>query len=88
MGEPRKWRTSAVDRTIGENIKHARQMNDWPQYELAQRAGIDNATMSRIESGTIIASVGMVLDMADVLDVPYWWLIEGIQPPIERPESV
>lgn len=38
-------------KAIAENIKKAREKKDWTQKQLAERAGIDDNTLAKIEQG-------------------------------------
>jgi transcriptional regulator with XRE-family HTH domain len=55
---------------------------------LAQRVGITNSAMSRIESGQQALTLPVLFRLSLALHVPYWHIIEGNVATVERAEDV
>nr|DAE73410.1 MAG TPA: hypothetical protein [Caudoviricetes sp.] len=53
--------------TLGENIRNKRLEYDIEQQELAQRIGVNKATICGIETGVKIPSVAVLVRIADIL---------------------
>lgn len=66
--------------TIGKHIKVMRVIGDLNQRELAERAGIDQATMSRIEAGKQHISLHTLYTIADALAIPVSALLPTTTP--------
>lgn len=54
---------------LGKNVYYWRMKNRASQQEIAQRLGITNAAVSRIESGSMTPSVELLISIADMLDM-------------------
>lgn len=55
---------------LGDNIKRYRSERGWTSYQLAERAGTTQATISRIESGSVRPRRKLLEKVAGVLNVP------------------
>jgi HTH-type transcriptional regulator/antitoxin HipB len=56
-------------RQIGTIIQRARKKRDWTQMQLAERAGLRQATISMIESGEKPAKLESILAILAALDL-------------------
>jgi HTH-type transcriptional regulator / antitoxin HipB len=56
-------------RQIGTIIQRARKKRDWTQMQLAERAGLRQATISMIESGEKPAKLESILAVLAALDL-------------------
>lgn len=56
-------------RQIGTIIQRARKKRDWTQMQLAERAGLRQATISMIESGEKPAKLETILAVLAALDL-------------------
>lgn len=65
------------DPQINMRIKKTRVLKGLSQRELAQRTGVSNAYVSRIEMGDRYPSVDVIRRMASVLEVQAHWLETG-----------
>lgn len=69
---PRKSKTAsgtALAVRIGRNIKSARTMQKLTQAQLSEILGIENVTLSRIETGAQLPSIDRLDEMAKALKV-------------------
>lgn len=68
---------------LGQRIVKAREAKGWNQRELAEAAGLDQAIVSRVESGTREASLATLHKLRDALalDDDTWlgWL-DAVKP--------
>jgi transcriptional regulator with XRE-family HTH domain len=55
---------------VGTRIRDARERARLTQEEVADRAGLDRKTISRIENGVMAVLIDHLLDIADALGVP------------------
>ena len=55
---------------FNENVKYIRTKNNISQQELADKAGIDRSTISRIEQNEIETSIENVLKISSALNIP------------------
>lgn len=55
---------------MGEQIKLGRKQKRWTENELAERAGISRATLQKIEKGDMSCAIGLVLEVATLVDIP------------------
>ena len=55
---------------LGAQIQVARRDRQWPQKELASRAGITTPTLSKIEKGDLGVAIGSVFEVAWLVGVP------------------
>ncbi len=58
-------------RQIGTIIQRARKKADWTQSQLAERAGVRQATVSMIESGEKPAKLETILAVLAALDLEF-----------------
>lgn len=56
---------------IGTIIQRARKKRDWTQMQLAERAGLRQATISLIESGEKPAKLDSILAVLAALDLEF-----------------
>ena len=54
---------------LGRKIKEARFRQGMSQYELAEKSGVDQSHISRIENGTLSAQLDTLTAIANALDV-------------------
>lgn len=66
-------------KTIGERVKHARMACAMTQAELATTTGIEEATISRIESNKASPRQSTVKKLAAALNADPGWLLVGDQ---------
>ncbi|WP_311968886.1 S24 family peptidase [Pseudomonas baltica] len=64
---------------LKDRLKHARKMANLTQVELAERAGIKQASVSEIERGLSRTS-GYLVKIAQICGVSPVWLAEGVGP--------
>ena len=64
----RYTRTALV--LLGRQIQLARKQKGWSETALAERAGIDRSTVSRIESGNPGVAIGTCFEVANLVGVP------------------
>lgn len=60
---------------VGRRLRALRTDRGWTQMQLAERCGIDNKTISRMENGRYGTSIDQVARLARALDVPSWRLL-------------
>lgn len=72
----------AYDRAVGALLRALRQQYRVKQEQLAERLGVDVATISRYERGERTMSVGTLLQIADQFDVP----ASALLPPEHQPK--
>ncbi len=58
-------------RQIGSIIQRARKQRGWSQSQLAERAGLRQATISQVESGEKPAKLGTILAVLAALDLEF-----------------
>lgn len=54
----------------GQKLRAAREAHHLSRPQLAERVGVDPATIKRIENGTMQPIVGKAARIAEALDVP------------------
>ena len=54
---------------VGNNIKTIRKSKGLTQAQLAEKINVDSKYISRLETGSSIASLSTILKLANVLDV-------------------
>jgi len=64
---PKATATSTLGVRIGQNIRAARTQMGLTQGQLAETLGIENVTMSRIETGSQVPSITRLQQVAGVL---------------------
>ena len=73
---PRK--TTAVDATVGQQLRKRRRMLNISQAELAEAIGVAPQQVQKYEAGTNRLSVSRLVQIADVLDAPVGWFFREI----------
>lgn len=63
---------------FAENLKVARRAKGWSQEELAHHAGIDRTYVSSLERGVYAASIDMIQQLADALEVQPWEMLHPV----------
>lgn len=63
--------------SFGNKIRHWREVKNWTQDVLANKAGLSLKTISRIESGTRLPSEETILKLAKALEIPPTILVSG-----------
>ena len=66
--------------SLSERLKYARERAGLKQTELANLAGCKQATISKIERGTILASAALPA-LANALGCNAYWLEQGVNEP-------
>ena len=64
-----KLRDTYAIHLLAENLKRYRLEQNLTQEELANKAGIEFSTVSRIERGLLNASISLVFAIAKALDI-------------------
>ena len=57
---------------FNKNLKHIRQKKGLSQQALAEKIGTDRSTISRWENGEIDTPLEMAMNIAEILNVPYY----------------
>jgi transcriptional regulator with XRE-family HTH domain len=73
---------------FGATLRAYRQQRGLTQRALAARTGIRNRYISDIERGLHNISVGMLLRLAQALDIPAAWLLVGLDTHTTLPPSL
>jgi transcriptional regulator with XRE-family HTH domain len=68
--KPKALNGPALGARIGRKIKGARTQLGMTQGQLAEALGIENVTMSRIETGSQLPSLDRLQHLAEILHVP------------------
>jgi transcriptional regulator with XRE-family HTH domain len=61
--------TRAALQLLGLEISRARRAKHWNQAELAERAGISDATLRAVERGSSTVAIGTVFEIATILGI-------------------
>lgn len=69
MDNPRQLSAEARLRAFGRWLRLLRQSRELTQQQLGERAGIERATISRIERGELNAGIAYLWQIADALGV-------------------
>lgn len=64
-------------RDIGERVKQARLARGMSQAELAEKLGLSDAYISKIELGKNAMTVTVLVKLSDILDVSTDWLLRN-----------
>lgn len=72
MPRPRTYSPLTVDaaRLLGSRVRLARRERRWTLKELAERVGVTEVTMQKVERGDLSVRLGIALEAAAVLGVP------------------
>ncbi|QBS42414.1 multiprotein-bridging factor 1 family protein [Nocardia sp. CS682] len=54
---------------IGNAVRAAREARGWSQSDLAERSGLKQHAVSRLESGDVVPTLKTLLRVSDALDV-------------------
>ncbi|MFI6043341.1 helix-turn-helix domain-containing protein [Nocardia sp. NPDC051321] len=54
---------------IGEAVRAVREARGWSQSDLAERTGLKQHAVSRLESGDVVPTLKTLLRVSDALDV-------------------
>lgn len=65
-----------VRRTLGANVRRARERRGWSQEELADRSGIHRTYISGVERGARNPTIRIVASIATALELPAAALVE------------
>ena len=71
-----------MKKKIGENLRNLRKSRGFKQHELAELAGVEDKTISRIEVGGNYPSVALMVKLAEIL---YCELIDLVRTGEEKP---
>jgi transcriptional regulator with XRE-family HTH domain len=71
-------RASAADRHVGSRIRERRVMLGLSQQQLAQMIGVTYQQAHKYERGLNRISAGRLYEIAQVLNVPVSWFLEGL----------
>lgn len=66
---PRTRYASEAAQLLGERIRMARRERRWTQEDLAERAGITSATLSKVERGELGVGIGTAFELAALVGV-------------------
>lgn len=70
--------SNAIAGRIGENIRERRERLLFALDELAHRAGLEEHTLWRVERGTMMPTVLMLVHLAEVLECRPGDLLQGV----------
>lgn len=88
MGLPVKQDEEAVAVSVGRRIRVAREATSLTLKALAERTGLSQPFLSRLERGHVSASIANILEIARALGLGVAALLEGDAPAPERSWSV
>ncbi len=88
MGLPRKQDDVAIAATVGGRIRAAREAAGLTLKALAERTGLSQPFLSRLERGHVSASIANILEIARALGLGVAALLEGEAPAAGRAWSV
>jgi len=69
-GQLSLWGRVAFERSSGQAIRAARTASGWGQRRLAAGIGVDQATISRLESGELVPTLEDLVSVGRVLCIP------------------
>lgn len=72
---------------LGSAIKSLRKRKDLTLVEVAEKTGIDQATLSRIENGVMTGTLNSHMRIADVLGIPLPQLYEEVMEILDKAED-
>lgn len=72
MARPRTYSPLATEaaRLLGSRVRLARRERHWTLRELADRVGVTEVTMQKVERGDLSVRLGVAFEAAAVLGVP------------------
>ncbi len=53
---------------MGENLRHLRKAKGYTQAELAEKVGLTQSMLARLERGTRALSLPLAMDIAEILE--------------------
>lgn len=62
------------------NIRRERAVRKWRQIDLAVRLGVSQRVVSEIEAGTRRVSLGEIIQLCRIFEIPLSELLRGIDP--------
>ncbi len=65
---------------LGLNISYYRKLRGFTQEELAEKVGIDQTHMSKIEVASVGISIDLLFALAEALDVSPYCIMKGVSP--------
>lgn len=80
MALAKKQDEPSIEVTLGARIRAAREAAGLTLKAIAERAGLSQAFISRLERGQVSASIANLLVIARVLELPVSTLLEGGEP--------
>jgi transcriptional regulator with XRE-family HTH domain len=80
MAVPKRQDAPAIESVLGERIRAAREAAGLTLKVVADKAGLSQAFLSRLERGQVSASIANLLEIARVLGVSVGALLEGERP--------
>lgn len=69
---------AAVLAEFGARVQHARVARGWSQSDLADKTGLAQVQISRVETGAREIRLTTLLRLIDALDVPSAQLLDGL----------
>ncbi len=63
---------------LAKNLKRYRSLKNLSQRQLAELAGLADSTVGELERGTKNPSLETLTLLANVLDIPVWYLLEEV----------
>jgi len=73
---PRREKNQKQLKAFGAHLKRLRKAKHISQFDLALRINSHQSTIYRIENGLIQPSLGMLIDIAQAIDVPLKELVD------------
>ncbi len=83
MGSRRDSRTAYVDAHVGNQIRKRRILMGLSQTRLGDSLGLSFQQVQKYERGIDRISVGRLVQMAEVLDVPITYFFEELSPALQ-----
>lgn len=77
-----------LQNNLGEKIRQLRKANGLTQEQLAEKVGIDNKHLSRIEKGRHMPTYRIIKKLADVLNIDIETLDENNTNEIVQPDKI
>ncbi len=77
-----------LQNTLGEKIRQLRKSKGLTQEQLAEKIGIDNKHLSRIEKGRHMPTYNILKRLAKVLDFDIYAIDETPLDDIEQPDKI
>lgn len=71
-------RNEAICKLVGRRLRWRRRSLDLTQLQVAKRCGITFQQIQKYESGQVDVSIGRLVVLADVLDMPLAEILDGL----------